>query len=367
MSWAASTSAPYPCPDLDGSSYTDTTGSSYNIQCGTDYPDNDLPAIHADTFEECLKGCDTYVPAGSPEADNYASCIGVSWEAVNPAGNCYLKYQITAINTNDVGLSSGYLINYTLPESAMVDLGSSPPAMITPAISSIQAATSTALPEPILNDGSDSHVAIDVDAATSSSLAAISTTLPTSSPKDGSENHVAVGIDAATVSTYAATSKIQAAASTSHAATSKNKAANSTTLPTSTPSGSPDSHVAIEVITATSSTHAATSPILPTPSGDLESHVAIGVGAGVGIGVPIGSAILACVFYLMRRQSKARPEGPMKTDAEADINESRGSSEPSTERQLDELPAKNKPRELCDPRGPRAELFEIRGIRAEMG
>ena len=106
----------------------------------------------------------------------------------------------------------------------MADLGSSPPAMITPAISSIQAATSTALPEPIFNDGLDSHVAIEVDAATSSSLAATSTSLLTSSPKDGSDNHVAVGIDAATVSTYAATSKIQAA-------TSKDKAANSTTLP----------------------------------------------------------------------------------------------------------------------------------------
>lgn len=74
---AAVSTAAYPCPDLDGTSYTDATGNSYKIQCSTNDPGNDLPAVHADTFEECLRVCDAYVP--EPSAASEASCIGVSW------------------------------------------------------------------------------------------------------------------------------------------------------------------------------------------------------------------------------------------------------------------------------------------------
>ena len=167
---AASTPAPYPCPDLDGSSYIDATGSNYHIQCSTDYSGNDLPAVHTDTFEECLKACDTYVPGSSAEAHSYASCIGVSWGAGNPGGNCYLKYNITTINRNDVGFSSGYYANKTLPGSGVQSLSSNP---------STTSATTSSITEA---------------AATSSTKAATSSIEPT--PKGGSGSHVGVGVGA---------------------------------------------------------------------------------------------------------------------------------------------------------------------------
>lgn len=206
----------YPCPDLDGTLYTDVTGSSYKIQCSTDYPGNDLPAVHADTFEGCLRNCDTYVP--EPSASSETPCIGVSWGAGNPGGNCYLKYQITTIDTNDGGLSSGYYVNYTLPKSAVTTQGGSPSNLNAP---------------------------------------------------------------------------------------------------------------------ATTSTHSATS----------KDHAAVGV--GVGVGVPVGLAILAGFFYLVRRQPKTRPEGLLEIHAVANDKNDNG---------LRELPAETKPAELSDPRGPLAEL-----------
>lgn len=229
---AAVSTPAYPCPDLDGTSYTDATGSSYKIQCSTNYAGNDLPAVHADTFVGCLRVCDNYVP--EPSAASKASCIGVTWGAGNPGGNCYLKYQITTINTDDGGLSSGYYANYTLPKSAVTSQGSSP---------------------------------------------------------------------------------------------------------------------SVANATATSSTHSAS---------DSDSHVAVGV--GVGVGVPVGLAILVGFIYLMRRQSKTRPEELLGVHAVANDKNDDTLREPWAERRLDELPAENKSGELSDSRRPRAELSEIRGL-----
>ena len=159
---AASNPAPYPCPDLNGSPYTDIMGSDYHIQCSTDYSGNDLPAVHTDTFEECLKACDTYVPGSSAEVHNYTPCIGVSWGAGNSGGNCYLKYQITTINPNDVGFSSGYYANKTLSGSAVTSPGGSPSTTSATPFSSTKAATSAILPT--AGGGSNSHVRIGVGA-----------------------------------------------------------------------------------------------------------------------------------------------------------------------------------------------------------
>ena len=252
VSHATSPPAPYPCPDLNGSSYASATGNKYNIQCSTDYPGNDLPAVHTDTFEECLKACDAYVPGSSAEAHDYASCVSVSWGAGNPSANCYLKYQITSVKSNDVGISSGYRANDTLPSSQVT---SPPSSQSTPATGTAQAATSTA----------------------------------------------------------------------------------STIQPASGSSSRSDSH----------------------------SNVGVGAGVGVGVGV-VGSAILAGIFYLMRRQIKRRPVEPLELSAGEDDEKPDEFRKPSAEIRVDELPADNKPRELLDPRGPRAELFEMRGPQAEM-
>lgn len=248
---AAVNTLAYPCPDFNGTSYTDAAGSSYRIQCSTDYPGNDLPAVHADTFEDCLKGCDTYVPELS--AARNASCIGVSWRAGKRGINCYRKYQIATISTNDGGLSSGYYVNDTLLDSVVTSEGSNP---------------------------------------------------------------------------------------------------SNTNAP------------------ATSSTHPAISTIMhaPIPSGGTDRHVAVGVGVGIGICVPVGLAIAAGFIYLIRRQSKTRPEGLLEMIALA-ANDKNGSglSEPVADGRLDELPTEDKPGGLFDRRGPRAELAEIHGHRAEIG
>ena len=255
---AANNPATYPCPDRNGSTYAGANGSSYHIECSTDYAGNDLPAVHADTFGECLDACDAYVPGSSAEAHDFASCIGVSWGAGNPSANCYLKYQITSINSNDVGFSSGYQANYTPPESGATTSGSSPSP---------------------------------------------TTTL---------------------------------AASATHAAAS-------TTQPTSTSSSHLDSHRAISV----------------------------GAGIGIGIGAAIGIAIIAGTFYLWRRQPgrrlPRRLEAPLELSTEEADREFDRLRKPSAEGWADELPAENQPVELHGQRGPRAELFEIRGTRPEIG
>ena len=252
---ATSPPAPYPCPDLDNSSYSDASGNNYNIQCSTDYPGNDLPAIHTDTFEACLKACDAYVPGSSAEAHNYASCVGVSWGAGNPSANCYLKYLITTVKQNDVGISSGYLANDTLPDSRVTSPRSSQSSTSAPATGTAQAAMSIT-----------------------------ATTQPTNGSSSGSNSH---------------------------------------------------------------------------------SNVGIGAGVGVGVGVA-GLAIVAGIFYLMRRRIKRRPEEPLELSAGDDDEKSDKLRKPSAEARVDELPADNKPGELFDPRGPRAELFEIRRPQAEM-
>ena len=252
---ATSTPAPYPCPNLDGSSYASATGSKYNIQCNTDYPGNDLPALHTDTFEECLKACDAYVPGSSAEAHDFAPCVGVSWGAGNPSANCYLKYLVTTVKGNDVGISSGYLANDTLPISSVTSPRSSQSTTSATATGTAQAATSTT---------------------------------PTSQP-------------------------------------------------TSRPSSSSNSH----------------------------SNVAVGAGVGVSVGV-VGSAILACIFYLTRRQIKTRPEHPLELSAEANDEKSNNLRKPSANTRIDELPTDNQPGELSNAHGTRAELFEARGPEAEM-
>lgn len=106
----------------------------------------------------------------------------------------------------------------------------------------------------------------------------------------------------------------------------------------------------------------------PIPSGGTDRHVAVGVGVGIGICVPVGLAIAAGFIYLIRRQSKTRPEGLLEMNAlTANDKNGSGLSEPVADGRLDELPTEDKPGGLFDRRGPRAELAEIHGHRAEIG
>ena len=173
---ATSTPAPYPCPNLDNSSYAVATGNKYNIQCSTDYPGNDLPALHTDTFEQCLKACDAYVPGSSAEAHDYAPCVGVSWGAGNPSANCYLKYLISTIKGNDVGISSGYLANDTLSSSSVTSPRSSQSTTSAPPTGTAPAATSTTpttQPTSRPNSSSNSHNNIAIGAGVGVSLGVV--------------------------------------------------------------------------------------------------------------------------------------------------------------------------------------------------
>lgn len=85
-----------------------------------------------------------------------------------------------------------------------------------------------------------------------------------------------------------------------------------------------------------------------------KNHTAVGV--GVGVGVPVGLAILAGFFYLVRRQPKTRPEGLLEMHAVANGKDDNGLREPRAETWESELSAEYTPPEMSDPRGPRAEL-----------
>ncbi|KAM0803486.1 hypothetical protein BDR22DRAFT_886324 [Usnea florida] len=119
----------------------------------------------------------------------------------------------------------------------------------------------------------------------------------------------------------------------------------------------PGSSPSLPKAAATSSTRTATSTIAPTPtpSGGSDSHVSVGV--GVGVGVPVGLAVLAGLFYLMRRQSKIRPEGSRKIGVLADKNEHTIQHElPARNGPVELFAGSNGPVELFDPHGPRVEI-----------
>ncbi|KAL8825407.1 MAG: hypothetical protein Q9191_004439 [Dirinaria sp. TL-2023a] len=90
--------------------YTDASGQQYQIYCGTDFPGNDLTTPHVSSLADCLAACDNYVP--NANAAGGKPCVGVSYGAGNPGGNCYLKYAITTINSGDGGIDSARLVSY---------------------------------------------------------------------------------------------------------------------------------------------------------------------------------------------------------------------------------------------------------------
>ena len=114
------------------------------------------------------------------------------------------------------------------------------------------------------------------------------------------------------------------------------------------------------------------SPVLSESSlSRCHGAISLGAGIGIGIGAAIGIAIIAGTFYLWRRQHRRRRherlEAPRELSAEGADRKFDRLREPSAEAWADELPAECQPVELHGQRGPRAELFEIRGARPEIG
>ena len=115
------------CPGAGhaGDIYSDASGNQYQIYCGTDFPGNDLPAVHVNSLPDCLTACDQYVP--SPSQANGAACVAISYGAGNVGGNCYLKSTITAINYGDGGLDSARMVGFN-PQTPPMSESLSPPA-----------------------------------------------------------------------------------------------------------------------------------------------------------------------------------------------------------------------------------------------
>ena len=109
------TLAPSPCPIGDGQSYICNSGSVFDVHCGQNYPGNDLSAVHADTYSQCIEACANYVPSANVAGG--ALCVAASWGAGNVGGNCYLKYRVTTIVYN-AGFESCNRHDYALPISS---------------------------------------------------------------------------------------------------------------------------------------------------------------------------------------------------------------------------------------------------------
>ena len=51
-----------PCPYVNESIYTDSTGVEYQIECGIAYEYDDLPSVNVDSFANCMLACSSYTP-----------------------------------------------------------------------------------------------------------------------------------------------------------------------------------------------------------------------------------------------------------------------------------------------------------------
>ncbi|KAI4193419.1 MAG: hypothetical protein LQ350_008329 [Teloschistes chrysophthalmus] len=147
---AASGSSPpgsAPCPGSDGRTYTDSSGVVNNIQCGCEYPGNDLTSPHFDLFADCIHAADTYVP--NPNVAGGRPCIGATWSYGNPGGNCFLKYAITTVTCGNTNDASAKFQNYTI--------GATPAAPApSPSTSTSRASSTAAAPVPATTTSSAS-------------------------------------------------------------------------------------------------------------------------------------------------------------------------------------------------------------------
>ncbi|MCJ1244671.1 mucin 5B, oligomeric mucus gel-forming [Trapelia coarctata] len=105
-------SAAYPCPAGLDTAYIDAKGNPYTLFCNTDFLANDLPAVNAATFAECIDACTAYVPPLSGSFDQ--PCVAVTWAPVNPNGaNCYLKSAIQNVIYGTSAYYSAKILTYS--------------------------------------------------------------------------------------------------------------------------------------------------------------------------------------------------------------------------------------------------------------
>jgi hypothetical protein len=76
------------CPDLDGTTYQTSCGSTYQIQCYIDHFGGLLDTVWTSSLKSCISACDTAT-----------GCVDVSY-APGTLGPCYLKNSIGAASNN---------------------------------------------------------------------------------------------------------------------------------------------------------------------------------------------------------------------------------------------------------------------------
>ena len=94
------------CPAGNGTSLTSGAGKKYEVICNIDFPDNDFPFQQVQTFEDCLKACDTFnANAGSTK------CLAALFvpDRVHDADDCYLKYSVNHPSVATVGIEGAML------------------------------------------------------------------------------------------------------------------------------------------------------------------------------------------------------------------------------------------------------------------
>ena len=106
------------CPAANGTLITRGDGHQYALYCGSSFEGLDIPAVHTNSFDECLQACDEYPPSQSVEGG--AACVGATFGSGNRGGNCYLKYGIGNISTSDSNLQSGRQLPYQSPANSPV-------------------------------------------------------------------------------------------------------------------------------------------------------------------------------------------------------------------------------------------------------
>lgn len=84
------------CPLADGSSYIDSMGSQYIIQCGILYTDRTLDTKTQPRLTDCMASCDMYnvMNMAASEED---LCLGISWIEGQASDNCLLKAGSTSV------------------------------------------------------------------------------------------------------------------------------------------------------------------------------------------------------------------------------------------------------------------------------
>ncbi|KAL9638765.1 MAG: hypothetical protein Q9164_001355 [Protoblastenia rupestris] len=117
----------FPCPDLDNEQYIiGNTANVFTVRCDVNYLGNDLITPHYDNFDDCIDACDTYIP--DPNVVSGAGCVAVSWGEGNVGGNCYLKYAVGQVVTNDLGFDSAQTVTYIPPSPTTSAFGASSPS-----------------------------------------------------------------------------------------------------------------------------------------------------------------------------------------------------------------------------------------------